>query len=176
MSGTDNPFEIAVAAPSDAMLCDAVLQASYETLMAGAYDDDVLDAALPLMTRSNPRLLASSTYYLAKVPTGGVAGCGGWTLERPGDGVIEPGLAHIRHFAVHPEWTRMGAGRALYEACAEAAREKDVRRFECYASLNAVRFYGALGFKPVREIAIPMSEDVVFPALVMEARIWQLEA
>jgi len=109
------------------------------------------------------------------VATGGVASCGGWTLERPGDGGIEPGLGHIRHFAVHPEWTRMGIGRALFEACAAAARAQDVRRLECYASLNAVAFYRALGFKPVREVDIAMSEAVVFPSMVMEARIWQLD-
>ena len=50
------------------------------------------------MTRANPGLLASGTYYVAESRDSLIVGCGGWTRESPVDGGIEPGLGHIRHF------------------------------------------------------------------------------
>ena len=50
--------------------------------------------------------------------------------------------------AVHPEWTGRGIGRLLYRHCERAARERGARRFEVFSSLNAERFYRALGFEP----------------------------
>jgi hypothetical protein len=42
---------------------------------------------------------------------------------------------------------------------------------ECYASLNAMPFYAALGFVPVRQMSLPMSRDIEFPCLVMARAI-----
>ncbi len=137
-------FTIRPATPEDAAAVTAVLQASYPALMQGHYDPDALAAALPRMTRANGALLASGTYYVAKAAAGPLIGCGGWSFERPGTGAVEPGLAHIRHFGVAPDWTGRGAGRALYARCAAEARAAGASRFECFASLNAVPFYRLL--------------------------------
>jgi hypothetical protein len=72
--------------------------------MVPAYDDAVLAVALPLMTQANPMLLASGSYYLTITEESRTVACGGWTHERPGSGEIVPSLAHIRHFATHPDW------------------------------------------------------------------------
>ena len=108
---------VRVADPDDAVAVETVLRASYTNLMAPGYPADVLARALPLMVRANPALLRSGSYYLAEGPDGTVAGCGGWTLERPGavHAPIDPTLGHIRHFATHPDWTRRGIGRALID-------------------------------------------------------------
>src|SRR5690606_26280843 len=115
-------YDIRVANPKDGAAVDALLQASYPTLMASSYDEQSLTPALDLMTKANPVLLGSGTFYLAELPTGFLVGCGGWTLERPGAGTVEPQLGHLRHFAVHPEWTGRGIGRAIYATCERAAR------------------------------------------------------
>ena len=92
------PVTIRVAIPADAAAVSIVLADSYPSLMSGAYPADLLARALPLITRPHPRLLAGGTYYLAEAD-GEPIGCGGWSFWMPGV-VEEPGLAHIRHFAV----------------------------------------------------------------------------
>lgn len=160
-----------VATPADAAAVDALLQASYPALMAPAYDAAALAPALSLMTRSNPALLGSGTFYVVESGTGMLIGCGGWTLERPGTGTVEPNLAHIRHFATHPDWTRRGVGRAIYERCEAAARAAGATAFECYSSLNAEAFYRGLGFARVRLIDLELRPDVRLPAVLMQRDI-----
>lgn len=164
-------FTIRVAAPEDEPLVSALLRASYPVLMRPSYGKAVLTAALPMITQANQVLLSSGNYYLAEAGPGRTVGCGGWTRERPGSGEIVPELGHIRHFATHPDWIRRGIGYAVYKQCEDQARRVGVRRFECYASLNGERFYEALGFKAVREIAVPMGQDLQFPSILMERSI-----
>lgn len=160
-------FEIDVASPRDAAAVDALLATSYPLLMSPGYDAAILAAALPYMTRSNPTLLSSGTYYLATSATGNVVGAGGWTRERPGSGEVVPELGHIRHFATHPDWVGRGVGRAIFGRCVEAARAAGIKRFECSASLNAEGFYAALGFNRTRYIEVPMGPVTTFPGALM---------
>jgi predicted N-acetyltransferase YhbS len=163
-------FIVRTSTTQDADRVSAVLAASYAILLRGAYDDDVLAATLPFMTRANPALLSSGAYYVAE-SEGRIVGSGGWSFNRPGSDETEAGLAHIRHFAVHPDWARRGVGRALYDACEVQARATGARRFECYATLSGERFYAALGFRTVGRIDVRMGEDIFLPSLLMERDI-----
>jgi predicted N-acetyltransferase YhbS len=164
-------YAVRTAVPADAPQVGAVLEASYATLMRPDYDEAVLAAALPVMTAANPVLLASGNYFVAVDRDERIVGCGGWSRERPGTGATEPGLAHLRHFATHPDWARCGIGRAIYARCARDARRAGARRLECYASLNAERFYAALGFAAVHKIDIPMRPGLLVPSVVMRRRL-----
>ena len=144
---------------------------SYPVLMASSYDEADLVAVLSSITRANTALLSTGTYYLAVSEDGSVVGCGGWTRERPGNGEVATGLAHLRHFGTHPGWTRRGVGRAIYGTCERDARSADVRRFECYSSLNAKVFYAALGFKPIGHISLLIGHELKLPAILMERLI-----
>jgi len=144
---------------------------SYPALMSGAYADSILAAALPAMTVAQPALLLSGTYYVAETAEGKIIGCGGWSKERPGDGAILAGLAHIRHFGVLPEWTRQGVGRTLYMRCRDDAKVAGVTAFECYSSINGESFYAALGFKPDRIINVEMPGGITLPSVRMTATI-----
>jgi len=139
--------------------------------MTPAYDSGELEAALPMMTRAQPSLLESGTYYVAVTTDGLVVGCGGWTRERPGSGEVQPGLGHVRHFGVHPEWTRQGIGSLLYRRCVADAKVAGVERFECYSSLNGEAFYSALGFTNLEPIDVEMSEEVILRSIRMAAEI-----
>lgn len=161
-------WAVRVATPDDAAAVGALLAASYPALMPAGYEAAVLAAALPLMTRANPALLASGRYFLVEDADGRAVGCGGWTPERPGRGDVVAGLGHIRHFATHPDRLGRGIGRAIYAACDAQARADGVRRFECYASLNAVAFYAALGFVPLGRLEVAMGPKAVFPCERME--------
>jgi len=80
-------------------------------------------------------------------------------------------LAHIRHFATHPDWTGRGAGRAIFERCEAEARAAGFTRFTCYSSRNGEPFYAALGFRRVREIEVPMGPELRFPSVLMVREI-----
>lgn len=163
----DLSYELRVARPQDAEAVSALLTASYPRLMRSAYDEDELRAALELMTKANPRLLSCGTFYVAEMANGILVGCGGWTSERPGARTVEPGLGHIRHFAVHPDWLRRGIGRAIYRLCESSASAAGVRALECYSSLNAERFYEALGFVRIREMPIELRPPVALRGVLM---------
>lgn len=157
---------VRVATPDDHEAISGLFTASYGALMRSAYEAAVLDAALPLMTRANPLLLASGTFFIADA-AGNIVGCGGWTRARPGRGDVESGLGHVRHFATHPDYTGLGVGRALYDACEGQALAASVKRFECYASLNAEGFYSALGFEALARISVPLNDEIRLPAVHM---------
>jgi len=161
-------FRLRSATPADQTAVSAVLEASYTKAFTGHYQDRVLAAALPLMTRANPRLLASGTYHVAETARGRLVGCGGWSLDRPGSGEVVEGLAHVRHFGTDPAWMRRGVGRALFALCAVEAAERGIGRFECYSSLVAEDFYRALGFRRVRTTDIQLSPGIMLGGVVME--------
>jgi N-acetylglutamate synthase-like GNAT family acetyltransferase len=164
-------YVLRVATPDDAGAVDALLEASYPLLMAPFYDPAVLAPALKLMTKAQMSLLASGTYYVAETPPGLLVGCGGWTLERPGTGLIEADLAHIRHFGTHPAWTNRGIGRAIYRRCEAAARSAGVTRFECYSALNAEGFYASLRFASIRRMEMELEPNVALASVLMSREI-----
>jgi N-acetylglutamate synthase-like GNAT family acetyltransferase len=160
-------YSVRVADPGDDKSVSDLLSASYPALLAQDYDPRLLSAALPLMTKANPRLLASGTYYVAVNGSGGIIGCGGWTVEAPGGGGAKPGIGHIRHFAVHPDWTRRGVGQTILKRCFDDASARGLGTLECYSTLTAAAFYESAGFLPVAKIAVPMSSTVAFPSVLM---------
>ena len=164
-------FEVRTARPQDEAPVSDLLNASYSTLMASRYDQTILAAALPFMTQANLALLSAGTFYVAETADGSIAGCGGWSRERPGTMEVRPELGHVRHFATHPNWLRRSIGHAIYAQCENAARSAGMRRFECYSSLNAVGFYVALGFKTIRQIEIAMGPGLMMPSMLMERSI-----
>ena len=158
------------ARPEDHAAVSDLLSRSYSILMAPAYPADLLALALPIITKASPALLASGRYAVIETGDGRLAGCGGWSRERPGSGEVTPGLAHIRHFAIDPAWLRRGLARRLYHWCEEAARGEGMTAFECHSSLNAEPFYRALGFARTGSLDIDLSVCVI-PAIVMTRRI-----
>ena len=164
-------MQVRPATPDDREAVATILAASYPLLMRAAYRDELLARTLPGMTRPNPALLASGNYYLAEPEPGLFAGCGGWSDVAPGSDRREPGIAHIRHFATHPDWTGRGVGRALYERCEADARAAGFTSFTCFASLNGEPFYRAVGFKTLRLIEVPMAPGVFFPSILMTREI-----
>ena len=159
-----------LAKPADAAAVSSLLEASYRTLFAPDYAPDVLARALPLMTRANEKLLASGTFFVVEGPGSQIVGCGGWSKELPGTGAISPGLAHIRHFATHPDWLRKGVGRHIFERCLHDAKAEGIERFLCFSSLSATDFYRAMGFQELQNLDLRLTSDVTIPAVIMELK------
>jgi len=160
-------FSVRVAEPGDFAAVGALLEASYPKLFAEAYEPGLLARALPLVTKANPRLLASGAFYLAETATGQLVGCGGWSKERPGSGEIKEGEGHVRHFATHPEWIRRGIGSALLSRCFRDAEAQGIGSLTCYSSLVAVAFYRASGFADIGPMTLDLAPDVSIPGRLM---------
>lgn len=168
---SDFAYEVRVARPDDAEAVTRLLEASYPELLPAAYDQQFLERALKLITRANPTLLSSGTYYVAGQSSGSLVGCGGWTRERPGTTEVVPYLGHIRHFGTHPGWIRRGVGRAIYSRCQDTAQAAGIRTFEAYAGINAESFYRALGFERVREIDVEFQPQIIMHGVLMRREI-----
>ncbi len=158
---------IRVATETDFDAVCKLLSASYPALLAEHYDASLLSLALPLMTKANPQLLASGTFYIAESRGYSITACGGWTKEQPGSGRLEPGLAHIRHFATHPDWINQGLARAILNRCIEDAIDHDAVVLECQSTRASEGFYAAQGFKTRGAIEVALKPNVSFPALLM---------
>ncbi|MEO3997639.1 GNAT family N-acetyltransferase [Mesorhizobium sp. CAU 1732] len=162
-----NEITIRVATPADLEPLSVLIAASYATLGEAAYDREKLAAAMPLMSRANPTLLASGTYFIAETD-GQIAGCGGWTFEKPGNGERVDGIAHIRHFATHPAHHRKGVARLLLQRCLDEAARAGATIMKSQSTLLAEPFYASAGFRRVRPIDVEMSPGIVLPVVEME--------
>lgn len=163
-------FTIRTAGPGDAGAVDSVLSASYPALMPAGYPPTVMERVLPIITRSNPALLDTGTYYLAEAVDGTPVGSGGWSFDWPGEPTRppQPGLAHVRHFATHPGWLRRGVGRALLDRCFADAEAAGASRMLCYASLVAEEFYASAGFVAIGRNSMEFPPGNRFDSIVME--------
>lgn len=168
---TDTRIVVRAARADDAEAVSALLAATYPVLFSGGYSAEVLASALPLLTRSNPRLLSSGTFHVAENNNGEIVGCGGWSFEHPGSGDVVAGMGHIRHFATHPDSTRRGIGRALLSRCISQATERGVGILECQSSLVAEAFYRSQGFVSVGEIVVELAPTVMFAGILMRLSI-----
>lgn len=154
---------IRVASTQDAAAVSKVLFASFSTLYRGWYRDDVLERALPAMTRANPALLASGRYFVGEAD-GRIVACGGWSVASPTSG--QGGAPHLRHFATDPEYLGRGFSGAIVERSLDEARRAGFRTMEVISSLTAEAFYARHGFAPLAQVRQPMG-GVDFACVLM---------
>ncbi len=160
-------------ADDEQMLSD-LLAASYSELR-GSYDPHGFDDALPHISRANPELLASDRYYVATID-GVAAGCGGWSIEKPGSGEVIKGVGHIRHFGTHPGFLRQGVARRILEHCLDEARRHAITTMMCFSTLPAEHFYSSAGFQRISIIDVQMGPGLVLPAVEMTLDLSERQA
>lgn len=146
---------------SDTAAVDALLARSYPALLKVDYPPSVLVTAIPIISRAQPRLLASGTYYLAETAEGEVVGAGGWSRRR------QAGEAEIRHVVTDHRRTRQGIGRAIFGRIFADAEAAGVASFHCLSTRTAVPFYQALGFVALGPAEVTLAPGIVFPAVEM---------
>jgi GNAT superfamily N-acetyltransferase len=156
------------ATRADLAAVDELLAHSYPRLLAADYPPSILITALPLIARARPELLVSGTYWVAVAADGEMLGAGGWTPGAPGDGATSAGLVHVRHVVTRAGRVRQGIGRALMERVMAQATAAGMRRLDCLSTWTAVPFYGAMGFRELGPVEVPLRPGIVFPAVRME--------
>lgn len=163
-------FTLRVATKQDIAAVDALLARAYPRLLKPDYAPSMLVLALPKISRAQPELVSCGTYYLVE-QNGELLGAGGWTAAAPGKGGLTRGVGHIRHVVTDDRATRRGVGRALLTHIAQNAKAQGLRRLQCYSTLTAAPFYGAMEFDTLGQITIPLGPGIDFPAVEMERHL-----
>lgn len=160
-------FSIRVSRDADIPAIDALFAKSYPRLLKPDYPPSILVTAVPLISKAQPALVRSGTFYVAETAGGHVVGAGGWTRQGPRGGVQE-GTVHIRHFATDPDCVRVGIGSALMERCLADANATGAVHVSCYSTRTAVPFYEAVGFRQIGTMDIELRPGIRFPAIWTE--------
>ncbi|MEM7439587.1 MAG: GNAT family N-acetyltransferase [Pseudomonadota bacterium] len=153
---------VRLSKPDDFDAVDALLRRVYPKLLKEDYAPSVRVLVLPRISRAQPALLASGSYYVAEL-NGEIVGAGGWTLDRR-----DHRVGHIRHLVTSDRHLRRGIGTALIAESLDHATRVGVRRMICWSTFTAVPFYASQGFRRLREIVVPLDRAVSFPAVEME--------
>lgn len=159
-----------IATPADLPAVDALLARSYPALLKADYPASVLVTALPLLSRAQPALLASGSYWVT-MDAGQSVACGGWTAKAPPGRRTPRGWGSIRHVATDPMRTREGLARGLMTAALDQARDAGIAHMQCLSTRTAVPFYASLGFEVVGVVDVTLRSGIVFPSVEMQATI-----
>jgi GNAT superfamily N-acetyltransferase len=174
------PWTLRPSTADDSRAANELLQLSYSSLLPKDYDRSITDKALPVITTAQPELLMCGTWYLVHHPeTNELVGCGGWSYhvhkkaqDSLTDCATERKVPHLRHFATHPDWLRTGIGRAIWDQTvldlAGCADESKLPTVEVFSSITGEAFYASLGFKPVKNVLLPIKNDCMFPCILMQ--------
>ena len=159
---------VRVARPHDLADLDRLFGASYPALLKADYPPSVLVTAVPLISKANPRLIASGTYFVVSDRHGALVGAGGWTRSAPPGFRGVSGSGHIRHVVTDHTRTRQGIGRMLMARVIDTAQRAGLRRLDCLSTLTAVPFYAAMGFQSTGPVTVPLRPGIDFPAVHMQ--------
>lgn len=161
---------VRVAGRGDMSAVDALLARAYPRLLKADYPGSVLVTALPLISRANPSLVTSGSYFLAENDEG-LLGAGGVTRARPPGAAAGRNWAHVRHVVTDDRALRRGVGRAIMSAVVARALDWRAAGLEAMSTRTAVPFYAALGFDLVAEIDVPLRPGITIPAVRMRRRL-----
>lgn len=153
------------AEPGDMKTLASLFASAFEAGLRQDLSSDLLAQVLPKLSILDRRLIADGTYFVACLANGCMVGAGGWSRAQPGRGEIRSGRAHLRHFAVAPEASHQGIGRAIFSRCVRDAGLATT--FECCSTRPAVAFYRALGFEVLGLVSVPMGPGLSFPSVRM---------
>ncbi|MEM0947440.1 MAG: GNAT family N-acetyltransferase [Pseudomonadota bacterium] len=151
-----------IATDADTGALDRLLSQSYTKLLKSSYPPSVQVLALPIISRANPTLLSSGTYYVAEDGDGNILGAGGWTRSIKG-----PAIADIRHVVTHHRHLRRGIARLVMMGVFSEARVAGITRLDCLATRTAVPFYEAMGFDVEANVTVGLRPGIDFPAIRM---------
>ena len=167
MSAQHDTYVIRAANKHDLAEIDQLLGRSYPALLKQAYPPSTLVTAIPLISRAQPHLIASGTYFVV-LDGDQIVGAGGWTRAAPNaQGGVAARIGHIRHVVTDHRRVRSGIGRRLMTHIFASAEEQGIRTLECFSTLMAEKFYASLGFKTIGPISVNLRQGVTFASIHM---------
>lgn len=162
----NDTLTLRTAETSDLDALDRLFGQSYPVLLKPDYPPSVLVTAVPLISKAQPTLIASRSFFVV-CDDDEIVGAGGWTMLAPGGKPGSRGIGHIRHVVTDHQRTRQGIGRKLLDYVITHAHASGMTQLHCQSTRTAVPFYSAMGFVPQGEIDIPLRPGITFPAVFM---------
>lgn len=171
-----------VAIADDVPELQSLIELSVRRLSTASYTPAQIDASVAHVFGVDSQLVADGTYYVLAHEDLLIA-AGGWSArrtlyggdqaKRAPDDLLDPTTspARIRAFFVHPEWTRRGLARRIFDACELAASARGFRRFELVATLPGIPLYHALGFVAREPVPVQLPDGLVLPCVRMDRDI-----
>src|SRR3954470_10230259 len=168
-----------LAVEADAASIQELMRESARELFPTFYDAQQTASAVVHIAQLDMALIDDGTYFVHEVG-GEIVACGGWSRraklysdggEQPGDDrVLDPESepARVRAMFVRSDWTRRGLGRAILDACRDAARAEGFRHLVLMATLPGEPLYRAFGFREVERTVITAPDGVESAGVIME--------
>ena len=168
-----------LATPADSEAIAALMRASAGALFPRFYGEREAASALLHVADFDTTLAEDGTYYVHEAG-GELVACGGWSRrnrlytgsgDAADDGrLLDPATepARVRAMFVRPDWTRRGLGRAILDACRDAARAEGFTTLALMATLPGEQLYRAYGFREVERVMLTMPDGVRIEAVAME--------
>ena len=141
-------FQLRPARLDERATLENLIAVSARALGRSDYSAAQIEAALGSVFGVDSELIRDGTYLVAEADESIVA-CGGWSKRKTlygGDGqpgresaLLDPAhdAARVRAFFVHPQWTRLGIGRALIARCEDEARGHGFRSMALWRHFRA---------------------------------------
>jgi GNAT superfamily N-acetyltransferase len=179
---TTHGIELRTAHRDDLAALEQLIERSVRELGAAYYTSQQIESSLRHVFGVDTRLVDHGCYFIAQSDSTIVA-AGGWSRWRTlyggdqfkddEDPLLDPArdAARIRAFFVHPDWTRRGLARMLFDRCVREARTFDFHALELMATLPGEPLYRALGFVTDERVAIALPDGVTLPLVRMSRAI-----
>ncbi len=179
----DRPTAILrLAERRDVEAIDALMKASIHAIFPAFYDERQTESSAAYIGKVDTMLVDDGTYFVLEAG-GEVVACGGWSRRdklfsgsahqegrvRALDPATEP--ARVRAMFVRGDWTRLGLGTRILDACRDAARAEGFRRLALMATLPGALLYERYGFVAGEHVDIALPDGVRVACIAMEMPI-----
>ena len=171
-----------LATPQDATEIERLMKASIAAIFPAFHDERETAAAVEHIARLDMSLIEDGTFYVHEVD-GEIVACGGWSRRNKlytGSGageddgrLLDPATepARVRAMFVRGDFTRRGLGRAIIDACEQAARAEGFRTLALMATLPGEQLYRACGFRETGRTTITLADGTKLAGVAMERSI-----
>ena len=171
-----------LAVPADAPAIAALMKASVLEIFPHYYDERQTASSAIHIAHLDMQLIEDGTYFVHEAD-GEIVACGGWSRRNKlytgrgdsddDDRLLDPATepARVRAMFVRSDWTRRGLGRAILDACENAARAEGFSDLALGATLAGEPLYRAFGFREVDRSMVAMPDGVEVEIVGMERPI-----
>lgn len=173
-----------LARPEDGPEIERLMKASIAAIFPAFHTAEETASAVEQIGRLDMALIEDGTFYVHEVgPPTEIVACGGWSRrnklytgsgEGADDGrLLDPATepARVRAMFVRGDWTRRGLGRAIIDACEEAARAEGFTTLALMATLPGEQLYRACGFRETGRTMITLGDGTELAGVAMERPI-----
>jgi GNAT superfamily N-acetyltransferase len=171
-----------LAVASDAPAISALMEESIRAIFPAFYDAEQVESSVRYIGHLDSMLIDDGTYFVHEAD-GEIVACGGWSRRNKlfagrgdaddDDRLLDPATepARVRAMFVRGDWTRRGLGRAILDACEDAARAEGFKSLTLGATLAGLPLYRAFGFQEVGRNDVRMPDGVSVTVISMERPI-----